>query len=304
MAILIANPIYDTVFKYLMEDLTIAKELIQEIIHEEIIHIEPKPQESTVNLGEKLSSVEYISHFTVYRLDYIAIIKTSEGEKKVLIELQKAKLATDIMRFRKYIGEQYTRDSYPIITIYFLGYPLDENLPKVLEVSRVFKDRISNQTFERKKNEFIDSLTHDTFIIQLKGLKTDLQNRLEKVLSIFSQAAESFKEYVLKYEFPVDDELQKKIAERLRYAASDSEIKKKMDIEQDILIELQNLERKINEQEEMIQKKDKALEEKDKALEEKDKALGEKDKALEEKDKALEEKDKLIQELLEKLKNS
>lgn len=151
MAILIANPIYDTVFKYLMEDLSIAKELIQEIIHEEILHLEPKPQESMVTLGEKEVSTERITSFTVYRLDYLAIIKTNDGEKKVLIELQKAKLSTDIMRFRKYLGEQYTRDPYPIITIYFLGYPLDEGLPKVLEVNRVFRDRIKNQTLERKK---------------------------------------------------------------------------------------------------------------------------------------------------------
>lgn len=110
-----------------------------------------------------------------------------------------------------------------------------------------------------------------------------MRTRLERVLSIFSLASESFKEYLLNYDLPLEDELQKKIADRLRYAASDSEMRKKMDLEQDILTELQNMERQLNA---------------------KDKALEEKDKALEEKDKALEEKDKLIQELLKKLGNT
>ncbi len=42
----IANPIYDTVFKYLMEDLEIAKLIISTIIGEEIEVIEFLPQES------------------------------------------------------------------------------------------------------------------------------------------------------------------------------------------------------------------------------------------------------------------
>jgi len=46
--------------------------------------------------------------FTVYRLDFSARIKTQNGAvKQVIIEIQKAKFAADIMRFRRYLGEQY-----------------------------------------------------------------------------------------------------------------------------------------------------------------------------------------------------
>ncbi|HMZ60948.1 MAG TPA: hypothetical protein PL048_19380, partial [Leptospiraceae bacterium] len=118
MAIALANPVYDTVFKFLLEDLVIARELISEIIHQEIISIEVRPQESTVTVDRKETGIseknafqkesrEHTPFLTVYRLDFLAEIKTSEGTKKVLIELQKAKLSTDIMRFRKYLGEQY-----------------------------------------------------------------------------------------------------------------------------------------------------------------------------------------------------
>ncbi|HMY65928.1 MAG TPA: hypothetical protein PL163_04710, partial [Leptospiraceae bacterium] len=109
MGIAIANPIYDTVFKFLMEDLDIAREFIGEIIHEEILSIQVRPQESTASVERterKTKPEENISFFTVYRLDFLAEIRTKEGPKKVLIELQKAKLSSDIMRFRRYLGSQ------------------------------------------------------------------------------------------------------------------------------------------------------------------------------------------------------
>ncbi|MBK9462903.1 MAG: hypothetical protein IPN94_26690 [Sphingobacteriales bacterium] len=44
---LIANPIYDVVFKYLLEDLEIAKGLLSEILQTEILHIAVEQQETS-----------------------------------------------------------------------------------------------------------------------------------------------------------------------------------------------------------------------------------------------------------------
>lgn len=44
---LIANPIYDAVFKYLLEDVDIAKGLLSAILDETIESLEVKPQEVT-----------------------------------------------------------------------------------------------------------------------------------------------------------------------------------------------------------------------------------------------------------------
>lgn len=43
----IANPIYDVIFKYLMEDIESAKSIISAIIGKEIIELISIPQEST-----------------------------------------------------------------------------------------------------------------------------------------------------------------------------------------------------------------------------------------------------------------
>ncbi len=95
----IANPIYDVVFKYLMEDSKIAKLILSTIIEEEVLNLEFKPQEYTTLLEQP--------PLTVYRLDFSATIKTPEGSKNVLIEIQKAKYSSDIVRFRRYLGEHY-----------------------------------------------------------------------------------------------------------------------------------------------------------------------------------------------------
>jgi hypothetical protein len=47
---LIANPIYDVVFKYMMEDMDIAKGLLSAILKEEIVSLEVRPQESTLEI--------------------------------------------------------------------------------------------------------------------------------------------------------------------------------------------------------------------------------------------------------------
>ena len=47
----------------------------------------------------------------IFRLDFKAVIKTAAGEyRKVLIELQKAKHLLDIMRFRRYLADNYQKE--------------------------------------------------------------------------------------------------------------------------------------------------------------------------------------------------
>ena len=121
--ILIANPLYDVVFKYLLEDHESAVILLSNILGEEIIHLELRPQEQVVEVAER--------SLTVFRLDFSARIKTGpDTSKLVILEIQKAKLVTDIMRFRRYLGKQYLNkdnvfrtsarelQALPIVSIY------------------------------------------------------------------------------------------------------------------------------------------------------------------------------------------
>lgn len=99
---IIANPIYDVVFKYLLEDVDIARGLLATILGEEILSLEVKPQET---------STETAGGIHILRFDFKAVLQKKNGtQQKVLIELQKAKQAFDVMRFRRYLGDNYRKE--------------------------------------------------------------------------------------------------------------------------------------------------------------------------------------------------
>jgi len=298
----IANPIYDVVFKYLMDDSKIAKLLISTIIGEKIISLDFLPKEKVVEIEHR--------SLTVYRLDFSAKIQTPDGYKNVLIEIQKAKFATDIMRFRRYLGEQYqkkenvyetivmgkeVKKAMPIISIYFLGHKLEHITVPIIKVQRQYYDVTTGEEIKQRE-EFIESLTHDSFIIQIPQLRQKYQTEVEQLLSIFDQKNTTSDSHVLNVNEQDFPEKYRPLIRRLQRAIAEPKVRETMDIEDEILEDLQDLERE-------IEKKDKALEAKDKVLEAKDKALEAKDNELEAKDKTIEAKDRLIEELKKQLKD-
>ncbi|MBN1983652.1 MAG: hypothetical protein JW795_19105 [Chitinivibrionales bacterium] len=297
----IANPIYDVVFKYLMDDEKIARLLISRIIGEEIESLRFLPQERRVDLEGR--------NLTVYRLDFAATIRTADSSlKQVIIEIQKAKFATDIIRFRKYLGEQYItaceaepvdgldkplKKAIPIITIYFLGHSLDHSNAAVIKVGREYVDMITGERIVAKE-EFIECLTHDSYIIQIRYLSQRRRTELELLLSIFDQSTCTENEHLLQVNEEDFPPKYRMIIRRLQKASEEPRVRQSMEMEDEILEELQDLER-------TIEKQVKTLAEKDAVLAEKDAVLAKKDAVLAEKDAVLAEKEKQIEELRRKL---
>ncbi|MDM8519442.1 hypothetical protein QUF64_05290, partial [Anaerolineales bacterium HSG6] len=261
----IANPIYDVVFKYLMEDNEIAKLIIGTIIEEEIVELEFLPQETTVYL-ETLDR----RALTIYRLDFSAKIKLPEGgHKQVLIEIQKAKISTDIMRFRQYMGEQYqdknntypvfdeqkqkiVQKPLPIVTIYFLGYPLENIIAPVIRVARQYYDVTTGEEIQTRE-EFIESLTHDSYIIQIPLLHPDHQTEVEELLMVFDQRwATADEKWVLNFTAGSYLERYDPIIRRLQSAIASPEVRRTMRAEDEILAELTMLEQEIAERDKIV----------------------------------------------------
>jgi hypothetical protein len=236
---IIANPVYDVVFKRLMEDKRIARFFVETLTGESIIDIDLKPQEFTYN--------DRPPRIAVYRLDFIATIKTAQGSKKVLIEIQKAKNAVDLMRFRNYLAEQYkkedevvvetgkTKMALPLITIYLLGFKLDEIESSVIKVNRQYIDLITNEVLDQK-SDFIEKLTHDSYIVQIPRIQPRLQSRLEVLLTIFEQ--NNFvddREITKNYTYQVNDEYIKDIVEILHHAGTNPKERVEIEKEQEVL---------------------------------------------------------------------
>jgi hypothetical protein len=296
---IIANPIYDVVFKRLMENERVVKFFIGTLLDQTIESVEAQPQEFTY--------LDELAGIAVFRLDFMAVIQTAGGErKKVLIEIQKARNLIDLMRFRNYLAEQYKKENIvdnekivlPITTIYVLGFTLPEIETACVKVDRNYIDLI-NKTLITRKNYFIESLTHDCFIVQAGRITNRYQTRLDKLLSVFEQAHFTDDTRVVKqYAHEPDEEEVKLITDILHHSGTEPEERKLIEIEQEAW-------RSINAMFEDKEKKYlKEMGEKDKALEEKDKALDENYKAMEEKDKALEEKDREIEALKRQLRTN
>lgn len=305
----IANPIYDVVFKYLMDDQKIAKLVISKIIGEDVETIDFQPKENVVHINRLSKEDEKPKvSFSVYRLDFSAKIRTESGSlKTVIIEIQKAKLPTDIMRFRKYLGKQYMsennsekisadspkRKAFSIISIYFLGHSLKHQIAPVIKVDRTYKDLATGKILSEKE-EFIESLTHDSYVIQIPALAGRRRNDLEKLLSIFDQSQKET-DHILNVNEEDFPEEFREVIRKLQKAVVDEEIQNTMDIEDEIIEELSEREREIENLKDKISENKKQLNEKDKALNEKDQALNEKDQALSEKEHEIERLKKLLE---------
>ena len=235
----IANPIYDVVFKRLMEDNRIAKFFIGTLLEQTIESVEVKPQEFTYT--------DELAGLAVFRLDFLATIKTETGElKKVLIEIQKAKNQIDLMRFRNYLGEQYKKEdvvndergiaqrtALPITTIYILGFPLPEIKVACIKVERNYRDLISKKIIDTK-SDFVEKLTHDSFIVQVGRITNRYQTRLDKLLSVFEQT-NFLDDTKITKEFKHDADIEevKIITDILHYSGTDPVEKKKLETEQE-----------------------------------------------------------------------
>jgi len=293
----IINPIYDVAFKYLMEDLDIARGLIGEIIGEEITQLVAHPQE-TLAKSKKYSIL-------ILRLDFKATIRTKDGtHKTILIELQKAKMYDDLMRFRRYLGENYskqvsvvtddgvtTQKTLPITTIYILGFALPKIETSVLRINREYYDLIHQKKLD-VKTDFVEKLTHDSFIILIKQLPAKERTELEGILQVFNQLFQDSSDPKLmeigQRELP-ENELTNKILARLRQGATEEYILKQMMIEDEVESAIDKHVREKEEIKEELKTKDEELKTKDEELKTKDEELEKQRQMIEELKKRLNE---------------
>lgn len=290
MMIQIANPIYDSVFKYLMEDERIAKTLLSALLKKEVVAVEMRRNEYTNGVRDNIS---------MFRIDFGAHVKEPDGTiRLVLIELQKTWLETETLRFRQYLGAQYSnsenvpsennKDGYaiPMVAIYLLGHRVgDINVP-VLYVKHKAYDYDGNVVTDGIPDPFVESLIHDSIIVQIPLLHGQVNNRLEKVLSVFDQSQKNGSDrHVLNVNdtpFDDDDDMQY-LLRRLLMAAANAQLRQEMNVEDEYF---------------------KALEDRDTALMMKDKKLAEQAEQLEQNKAELEQNKAQLRTMALLLSNS
>jgi len=188
------------------------------------------------------------------------------------------------MRFRNYLAEQYKKEDtindekviLPITAIYILGFKLPEIFTPCIKVERKYKDLINKITLEAK-SDFVEKLTHDSYVVQVDRITDRYSTRLDKLLSVFEQT--NFvddKKIIKEFNHIADLEEVEIMTDILHHSGTNPEERKKIETEQEAW-------RTVNAMFESEKKElTKALNEKDQVIIEKDQIFAEPLKKLDE----------------------
>ena len=285
-----ANPIYDIVFKYLMEDERVVKILLSALLKKTVVEVEMRKHEYSNVQRDKIS---------MFRIDFGAKVREEDGSiRLVLIELQKTWLETETLRFRQYLGAQYANpdnmlkddehisQGIPMVAVYLLGHRVGDIEEPVLYVKHESYDYEGNVVTKGLPDPFVESLTHNSILVQIPRLHGHVNNRLEEILSIFDQTRKNRDNRqvidINEADYADDAEMML-IIHRLLAAAADAQVRQDMNAEE---IYLQ------------------PIEDRDTAIMQRDKQLAEKEEQFAEKEEQLEQSRSVIFDLARHLKAS
>lgn len=302
--IIIPNPIYDVVFKYLMEDMESATIVLSTLINQKIKNLKLEPithAEKRPNLTQaEIQDPKTKEDIRLFHLDFTATVELPDGtEEVIMIELQKASLPDDILRFKRYISKNFQRKleverPHPtsggleivekplrLIPIFILNFRIENEVNDLL----IQTSRIKNGVFKNKtlgENFFIDHLSYDVWIVQLPNLQyiteedyagDEYKEKLYSLLKLFDQKSKvKGNEHRLRFIRRFFPGFLDRVIKRLQAASiNNQELEEQMQIEDDylkILIKRDNtisaLEMKL---EQVIYEKDQVISEKDKEIE-------------------------------------
>ena len=256
---IVANPIYDVVFKYLMEDERIARTILSALLKKDVVEVHVRRNEYSNRSRETLS---------IFRIDFGATIRDEEGKRQtILIEIQKTQVDSELLRFRQYLGAQYDNKenmegggrslhALPMVAVYLLGHTVGNIEAPVVYVSHQVYDYDHNVVEDGLNNPFVESLTHDSIIVQIPRLHGRINNRLDKVLSIFDQTHVTSR----KDQQTIDidptlyggDSDMEPILRKLMEASCDGDVRREMDVEDEFFSVLKSRETEIMEKDRQL----------------------------------------------------
>ena len=309
MIIHIANPIYDSVFKYLMEDERIAKIILSALLKREVVDVKVRRNEYTNGTRDKVS---------MFRIDFGAQIRKQDGSLQlILIELQKTWLETETLRFRQYLGAHYANPenilqennpegyAIPMVTVYLLGHRVGDIEEPVLYVNHKAFNYQGSEVSKGLPNPFIDSLVHDSIIVQIPLLHGQINNRLDEVLSVFDQ---HLKDGTNRQVLTIDDDKylgdndMDYLLRRLVAAASDSKLRHDMNVEDEFFSAIENRDTAIMARDKRIEEQDALLSEQSNKIYEQSNKISEQSNKISEQSNKISEQKIIITEQNDMLK--
>ena len=307
--IYVANPIYDSVFKYLMEDERVAKTVLSALLKKDVVSVELRPHEYANETNDKIS---------MFRIDFGARIRTGENETElILIELQKTWVETETLRFRQYLGAQYSDKNnidkqkgdhkgfaYPMVTIYIMGHRVGDIDVPVLYVSHKAYDYDGHEVKKGMPDPFVESLVHDSIIVQIPLLHGVINNRLDEVLSVLDQTKRDKDDPHLlcldesKY---ADSSDMNYIVHRLTAAASNPQMRQNMNVEDEYYSAIEDRDTAIMSRDKKIKEQDGKIKEQDGKIKEQREQLNQQSEQLNQQSEQLNQQSEQLNQQSEQL---
>ena len=301
----VANPIYDCVFKFLMEDERIAKTVLSALLKKEVVSVEMRRHEHPNVTRDKIS---------MFRIDFAAQVKEDDGTVRlILIELQKTWVDTETLRFRRYLAAQYNTEenmvkegelkgyAVPMIAVYLLGHRVGDIDKAVVYVTHNAFDYDGKVVEGGMQDPFINSLIHDSIIVQIPLLHGKINNRLDRVLSVFDQSQRDAKNQQIvcldEKEYAGDSDMMY-ILHRLGLAAMDADVRQEMNDEDEFYSVLEARDTQVMKLNEQLTEKRRQLNEKNAQLNEQRVQLSEKTVRLAEAEAQLKEQKKQVKAMV------
>ena len=312
MIIHVANPIYDSVFKYIMEDERIAKTMLSALLKKEVVHVTVRPHEYSNTTRDTLS---------MFRIDFAATVREREGneikDRIVLIELQKTWLNTETLRFRQYLGAQYSNKNnireaedkgfaYPMVAVYLLGHRVGNIKEPIVYVNHDVFDYNGNVVEDGNMEPFVESLTHNSIIVQIPLLHGNVNNRLEKVLSVFDQTlVDGDTQQVLKIDEDkfADDNDMLYVLHKLTAAAANSEMRQDMNVEDEYYKAIEDRDTAIMQRDKMLKERDCKMAQMDERLSQQSEQLSQQSEQLSQQSEQLSQQSEQLSQQSEQLRN-
>jgi hypothetical protein len=322
---IIANPIYNTVFKQLMEDTDIVKFFLSTIFGIQVTDVAEIDDLPDVYRQKKNKEQKKIPPYSAYRTYFMVTVLTGDGERRILIEIQNSFDMMNRRRFRKYLESQYSKkitvinnDSepeLPVTSIYILENILSEIKFSCLKVGRTDTDILTDEPVAGM-DDFLKKLPRNSYIIKKTAEKSCNSTALEKLLGLFEQSSFLFEtsKALKTYQYlpsPDGDEDIKLITDTLHGIAACSEDRKEIEYEAEYIrttdffctarvreaeIELERLDKELERLDKEKEKQDKELERLDKEKERLDKEKEKQDKEKERQAKRIAELERLLQD--------
>ena len=202
-----------------------------------------------------------------------------------------------------------------MVAVYILGHCLGDIEEPVVYVRHQAYDYNEQLVTKGMPNAFIESLTHDSIIVQIPRLHGKINNRLDEILSIFDQTYKNRdNQHVLNLNdsyYAEDDVEMQRILRRLLIAAADADMRMDMNVEDEYfsIIESRDTDimmknRELAESAAKLKESNHKLEESNQKLEESNQKLEEINQKFEENNQKLEKSNKALQKSIDMLKQA